>query len=201
VEKLATVHNESNVLFSHHLSVDAVTNFFLDMDATRQEPDVTPLKLQKLLYFAQANYLASTDERLFDEDVEAFLHGPVVYKTYQRFMNISQILVRRDVSPSVETERVPEDVEHFLSAVWDKYKDFSASQLRHMTHVQDPWMDNYEHGGYRTVIPDDELRGYFRHKVPAADRVFHDAVALVPAGFIESLNEDEIAAQMRNFWA
>lgn len=92
-------------------------------------------------------------------------------------------------------------MEHFLSAVWEKYKDFSASRLRHMTHLQEPWMHNFEQGAYRTVIPDDELRGYFRHKVPAVDRVFHDAAALVPAGFIESLNEDDIAAQMRNFWA
>ncbi|PVZ53036.1 Panacea domain-containing protein [Arthrobacter sp. H-02-3] len=194
-------YDNVDVLFSHHLSVEAVTNFFLDMDASRQEPDVTPLKLQKLLYFAQANYLASTDQRLFDENLEAFRHGPVVYKTYQRYMNINQILVAREVSPAVETARVPEDVEHFLAAIWDKYKDFSAGQLRNLTHLQDPWLHNYEEGSYRTVIPDDELRGYFRHKVPASERVFHEAVALVPAGFIESLDEDAIAAQMRDFWA
>lgn len=198
---MTNAHNASNVLFSHHLSVDAVTNFFLDMDAARQEPDVTPLKLQKLLYFAQANYLASTDERLFDENLEAFRHGPVVYKTYQRYMNINQILVAREVSPAIETARVPEDVEHFLKSIWDKYKDYSAGQLRNLTHLQDPWLHNYEEGSYRTVISDDELRAYFRHKVPASDRVFHDSVALVPAGFIEALDEDAIASQMRAFWA
>jgi len=51
--------------------------------------DMTHLKLQKLIYFAQAWHLANTGEPLFREDMQAWTHGPVVpsvwhaYKQYQ----------------------------------------------------------------------------------------------------------------------
>ena len=35
-------------------------------------------KLQKLLYYAQAWYLAFEDTPLFDEDFEAWVHGPTI---------------------------------------------------------------------------------------------------------------------------
>ncbi|WP_159800891.1 Panacea domain-containing protein [Arthrobacter zhaoguopingii] len=199
---MAIVDDGASVLFSHHLQVDEVSNFFLKMDAAREEPDVTHLKLQKLLYFAQANFLASTDQRLFDEDLEAFRHGPVVYKAYQRFSGSDQIIVARDSSfQDVASPHVPADSERFLHRVWNQYKDFSAGQLRNLTHMQDPWRDNYVEGAYRELIPDKDLASYFRQKVAAKDRVFHEAVVLVPAGFVEALDEDDIAAQMRSFWA
>lgn len=199
---MAAVNDETPVLFNHHLQVDEVANYFLARDAEREEPDVTHLKLQKLLYFAQANFLASTDQRLFDEDLEAFRHGPVVYKAYQRFSGSDQIIVARDSSfKDVAAPQVPTDSEHFLMRVWDQYKNYSASQLRHLTHIQDPWKDNYIEGAYRVSIPDADLVSYFRQKVAAKDRVFHEAVVLVPAGFVESLDEDAIAAKMRSFWA
>ncbi len=40
--------------------------------------DVTPLKLQKLLYYCQGYALALTGKPLFPEPVEAWRYGPVV---------------------------------------------------------------------------------------------------------------------------
>ena len=193
----------TEVLFSHHLDVDAVSDYFIHHDMRRPEPDVTPLKLQKLLYLAQANYLASTDSRMFDEPVEAFDHGPVVYNTYRRYGGAQIIATREDCMANVghADDTLPEDVQLFLDEVWTRYKDLSASQLRYLTHQQAPWKDHYSKGAYRQVIPDEDMAKYFRQAVPAEERVFHVGVALVPAGFLESLDEDEIADQMRSFWS
>ena len=59
-----------------------VANFFIGRFQEAQDP-VTNLKLQKLLYYAQGWYLAFFDEPLFDERIEAWLHGPVVPPIYQ----------------------------------------------------------------------------------------------------------------------
>ncbi|WPU08095.1 type II toxin-antitoxin system antitoxin SocA domain-containing protein [Pseudarthrobacter oxydans] len=193
--------DEASVLFSHDLNVDDVADYFLTRDADREEPDVTHLKLQKLLYFAQANYLASTNERLFNEDVEAFEHGPVVYRTYRKYNGTRQILAASGTHVAQQRVHVPEDVAHFLDAVWDKYKDCSAGQLRNLTHCQDPWKQHYMDNSYRVTIPDESMVSFFRQKVPAQERVFHEAVVLVPEGFVESLDEDAIAEQMRAYWA
>ena len=199
---MKSVNDETPVVFTHDISVEDVENFFVSMDAAREEPDVTPLKLQKLLYFAQANYLASTDQRLFNEDIEAYDHGPVVYSTYRRYSGSSQIVAAEPGEHGVDAiRRLPDDVRHFLNAVWEQYKDFSASQLRKLTHIQDPWRDNYVPSAYRTVIPDEGLASFFRQKVAAKDRVFHEAVVLVPAGFVDALDEDDIASRMRSFWS
>lgn len=47
----------------------------------------THLSLEKLVYFAYADYLCEHSERLFEDQIFAFTHGPVVdsvYKTYKR---------------------------------------------------------------------------------------------------------------------
>lgn len=47
----------------------------------------THLSLEKLVYFAYADYLCEHSERLFEDQIYAFTHGPVVdsvYETYKR---------------------------------------------------------------------------------------------------------------------
>ena len=45
---------------------------------------ISPLKLQKLLYYCQAWHYTIFNEVLFDERIEAWTHGPVVPSQYIR---------------------------------------------------------------------------------------------------------------------
>ena len=45
----------------------------------------THLSLEKLVYFAYADYLCEHSERLFEDKIYAFTHGPVVYSVYQTY--------------------------------------------------------------------------------------------------------------------
>ena len=47
--------------------------------------DITPLALQKALYYIQGFYYAFMDSFLFAEDCEAWVHGPVYRQIYNRF--------------------------------------------------------------------------------------------------------------------
>lgn len=47
--------------------------------------EVTPLTLQKLLYYIQGNYVAIYDKPLFDAPCEAWVHGPVYRNVYNLF--------------------------------------------------------------------------------------------------------------------
>lgn len=165
------------VQFTHDIDPMAVAAFFVRADQLRDDPDVTPMKLQKLLYLAQANYLASTGERLFDADIEAFEHGPVVYQVWHEFSG-RQIIAPEAHAQALATT-VPPDAEAFLEQVWIQYQDSSASALRRLTHEQAPWKDHYVAGAMHVRIPDEAMKGYFSGRVPARDRVFHPNVVVV----------------------
>ncbi|GAA0900670.1 Panacea domain-containing protein [Pseudonocardia zijingensis] len=180
--------------FSHDLDVHAVANYFIRLDALRLEPDVTPLKLAKLLYLAQANYLASTGQRLFSEDVEAFDNGPVVHREWRRNSGKQIIAVRESAAVTEEVD-LPGNVIEFLDAVWARYKDYSASRIWELTHEQDPWKRNYRPNEYRVQIPDSDMITYFRESVPATERVFHTSVVIMPDDFLDEDDADAFAAK------
>ena len=184
-------------MFNHDLDVFAVADYLISLDALRSEPDITPLKLAKLLYLAQANYLASTGQRMFSEPVEAFEHGPVVYREWKRHPGSQIIAIRSD--PMAGAASVPQDITDFLDAVWEKYEDWSASALRRLTHEQAPWKDNYYEGGHRIRIPDEDMAAYFRDHVPPAARVFHPSVVVIPEDFLADEDAEAFAAAVAEY--
>ena len=62
-----------------------LANFILSLDQS-EEADITPMKLQKLLYFAHGYHLAVFGNPLIiGEDFEAWKDGPVVKGIYESF--------------------------------------------------------------------------------------------------------------------
>ena len=52
------------------------------------EAEMTNMKVQKLLYYAQSLYLAMYDQQLFPEEIQAWRYGPVcppAYRFYSEF--------------------------------------------------------------------------------------------------------------------
>lgn len=114
-----------------------IGNWFLcsiDRDAG---DSITHLKLQKLVYYAQAWSLALLKRPLFDEDFEAWAHGPVAPSLYQEFKGNGWEALGL---PSVCTP-LDEDTEELLSQVWDVYGQHSAKHLEALTHREAPWLE------------------------------------------------------------
>ena len=66
--------------------VEDVANFILILGNQYDDGDpISPLKLQKLLYYCQGIHLAAYDCPLFDEDIEAWEHGPVVVSIWYKY--------------------------------------------------------------------------------------------------------------------
>ena len=75
-------------------SAAAVANEFLRL-ARRDEQTITPLKMQKLVYFAHGWHLALFGTPLIEEPVQAWQFGPVISSLYQEFKKFGSRAIRR----------------------------------------------------------------------------------------------------------
>lgn len=121
--------------------------------------NITNLKLQKLLYYAQGVFLAATDRPLFREDILAWQYGPVVEEVYQKFKVYGANGIVLDVYeiPDISKEDVM-----LLKQVYDVFGKYSAIGLMNMTHSERPWKET----GINSVINQNLIKDYFkRHYV------------------------------------
>ncbi len=118
-------------------SVQDIANFYL----TKEE--MTPKKLKKILYFAYSWYIAIMNEdendlriKLFDENFEAWIHGPVCSKIYNKYRHKGANYIEKYSGELPDF--TDEDLE-ILNEVWDVYGSFSANELESISHQHDPW--------------------------------------------------------------
>lgn len=166
-------------------SAAAVANEFLDL-ADAEGRSIDPMKLQKLVFYAHAWWLALHGSPLFDEDVQAWPWGPVVREIYGEFRDFGRnsIVNRRAtkmeksgpgaLSWNIQTPRVVDaGVKDFLRQIWDSHKHLSGIQLSNATHGPgEPWTIVKDQAGSldgKPMIPNDLIREAFRAKmnVPA----------------------------------
>ncbi|HEV2298771.1 MAG TPA: type II toxin-antitoxin system antitoxin SocA domain-containing protein [Candidatus Acidoferrales bacterium] len=96
---------------------------------------ISNLKLQKLLYYAQAWYLAFYKQPLFEEEIEAWVHGPVVPAVFRRYREYKWTPLDK-----VEEPNINEFIRDYLQEVWRVYGEMSASDLERISHCEEPWI-------------------------------------------------------------
>lgn len=118
--------------------------------------DLTNLKLQKMLYFAQVEYMKTHNGRvLFPDDIEAWQYGPVVKSVYEMLKHCqSYVISEFDVDLTL-AEGLDDDEVTFLDGFCDKYLKYSAWELVEKTHkTGSSWDQVYKGGrGNHEVIP------------------------------------------------
>jgi len=100
--------------------------------------DITPLALQKALYYVQGFYYAFMEEFIFDSDCEAWAHGPAYREIYQRYS-----MYRFD--PIEGSEICSEsNLSSYEKAVIDSVIRnlccYSGKVLEGFTHAEEPWL-------------------------------------------------------------
>jgi len=137
-----------------------VADYFLATGDDEAGDDITNLKLQKLLYYAQGFHLAMQDGLLFAEPIEAWDLGPVVPPVYHLHKSCGRHPLGRPAAFDPE-ELAPETIE-ILEAVRRVYGQFSPWKLCDMTHAKDsPWDLTPKN---RTMHPD-LIRAHFARMV------------------------------------
>lgn len=162
-------------------SAAAVANEFLDLADAEAGYPVDPMKLQKLVYYAHAWWLAQTGQPLFEEDVEAWPWGPVIRNLYVDFKENGRGPIRGTRATQLQrtgenimnfrltTPRISDPtVKQFVRQIWDIHKAYTGVQLSNATHMPgEPWTiikDRYGSLEGKPTIPNEVIRDVFRAK-------------------------------------
>jgi uncharacterized phage-associated protein len=144
------------------LNARNVADYFLANVNEDAGDNITNLKLQKLLYYAQGFHIAMHDGRpLFPESLLAWKHGPVVRSIYFVYNVYRWHAI--DPPSDFDNSAYPPEIREILDAVYGTYGAFSATRLEEMTHGEPPWKKTLQ----ARVIPRDLLRSYFSTLVNA----------------------------------
>ncbi|MCF8242004.1 MAG: DUF4065 domain-containing protein [Melioribacteraceae bacterium] len=104
---------------------------------TKLSPDgITPLKIQKLLYYIYVWGIV-TNNKVIEDNFVKWVYGPANAETYYEYQHLGSnpIPVPQDISIDLD-----EQSKKFIEFIIFSYINYSALTLSSMTHQDDPWI-------------------------------------------------------------
>lgn len=119
--------------------------------------EVTPLMLQKVLYFIQGIYSALYGRPIFMEDCRAWTRGPVYPEVYELFRDFKYNPVDDARFALLEgtADDLTDNEKKVVDLVVNTFGMYGGKVLEQITHNEDPWKEARK--GYDDSIPSSEL--------------------------------------------
>lgn len=146
----------------------------------RHAGPMTTMKLQKLVYYAQAWSLAWDGVPLFSDPIEAWKYGPVVRSLFESHRGRHWI---RDIEGS--DAALSSDQQDTVDAVLERYGPLTAEVLSELTHAETPWSAARQ-ASDTAVVEWEALRTYYQ-------AVLADVLA-------EGQDDPTLATEAPRFW-
>ncbi|MCL8209824.1 Panacea domain-containing protein [Spiroplasma attinicola] len=110
------------------------------------------VKLQKILYFLYLDYLKETNKRLFKEEFEAWVYGPVVPEVFYFIQghgfDFSEYFdYETDKVVEIKSLQNPE-LKEFIDNNINKYQKYPTEELVNFSHTTFPWINARKGLGY-----------------------------------------------------
>ena len=129
--------------------------------------EVTPLMLQKLLYYIQGVYSALYNQPIFPEDCRAWVHGPVYEEIYNLFKEFkyNPIDDARFAIIAGSKDVLINEEKGVIDLVLNTFGMYGGKTLERITHKEDPWL--IARKGYdddvpsHVIIEKESIRQYF----------------------------------------
>ena len=122
--------------------------------------DCSNKKLQKLLYYVQAWSLAFDNGPVFDDEIEAWVHGPVVRSVYRKYKDFGFNPIFVVDNRGYDADCFSDTTRIIMDTVLKTYSKYDAEVLEMRTHLESPWIEARRSGS--TVISQDSMRTYYK---------------------------------------
>ncbi|SDD75266.1 Uncharacterized phage-associated protein [Dyadobacter soli] len=123
-------------------SADQIADYFMAF-ANATGSLITNMKLQKLVFYTQAWHIAVFNQEIFEEDFQAWIHGPVVPSLYERYKSFQwRPIIRDDLNEgSLRTleNAFSTSMQEILADIIIEYFYKDAFALEQSTHSEAPW--------------------------------------------------------------
>lgn len=133
--------------------------------ANRDGDLISNLKLQKLLYYAQAWYLVNFTVPLFDDLIEAWDFGPVIPNVYHEYKRFGCDPIKYHDEAGKEEKQFSKEQLEFLVEFYDVYIGIPAHTLVSISHNEKPWIEGY--GRASKVIDVNTMQDFYTKKYEA----------------------------------
>ncbi len=138
--------------------IDSAIKYLLN-----QCEDITPLALQKALYYIQGFYYAFYKTFLFSEDCQAWTHGPVYRDVYYRYRDYKFDPIARN--DKVDDTLLSSSEKAIFESVAKHICCYSGKVLEKFTHFETPWLsargELKETAACDRVITKESIGAYF----------------------------------------
>lgn len=132
------------------IDVKKIAKYIVSYYSSIGDCDLTHMKLQKLLYYVQVEYLKYVEKAAFKDEIEAWEHGPVVRSIYEEYLKY-----KRSVIEIPEEERIytldSKNILDIVNKIIAEKGKYNASVLRNMTHEEKAWKLAYVDGEKRII--------------------------------------------------
>jgi len=98
--------------------------------------DITPLQLQKMLYYTQACFIMFYNKLAFTDECEAWVHGPVYRSVYEKYKDYKY----ESIAQPLQAPQVKSDEAAILNLVIEYFGKYSGKVLESFTHKELPWI-------------------------------------------------------------
>lgn len=147
-----SINNVTNqLIIEYNTQIDNVSEKYGIEDNCEMAEYITPLKLQKLLYYIQGMALRIYGKPAFTNNMSAWQYGPVVEEVYQKYKG------RNPISTPNTDYDVCDGLKKIIELVVSSYGQMEAGALIDLTHDEDPWIKSVSSG----TISIDLIKEYF----------------------------------------
>lgn len=131
--------------------IDEMKEKYNIKDMSNKAEYITPLKLQKLLYYIQALSLVVYDKEAFKSKIYAWSYGPVVEDVYKKYKGKTPIITSNKIV------NLSEGLKEIVDIVIQSYGQIEAKKLIDLTHDEEPWKGNEKNN----IIDVTKIKDYF----------------------------------------
>lgn len=125
VDNVIEKYNKKYELLNEQYKVDTNCEF------------ITPLKLQKLLYYIQGMTLYIFGKPAFENKIYAWPYGPVVEEVYKKYKTQG----KKPIATPKDVNKISKGLSNIIDIIIEGYGEYSASRLIDLTHKEDPWKE------------------------------------------------------------